>query len=189
MIEDTGRGPTEPDPARPDDSARPGDDTRPVTRLLVVRHGHAGDREAWEGPDERRPLTKKGRRQAAGLVDLLGGCDARRILSSHYVRCLETVVPLAGELRLGIDVHPALAEGSSTLDLSALVAELAGTTTVLCTHGDVVWNLVVDLAHHPAGAGPDDGDLPMAKGSTWLVEGDRRRLVATRYLPPPTGPA
>ncbi len=183
MIEDTGRSPTEPDPAGPDD------DAPPVTRLLVVRHGHAGDREAWEGPDERRPLTKKGRRQAAGLVDLLGGHDVGRILSSHYVRCLETVVPLACDLRLGIEVHPALAEGSSTLDLSAVMAELAGTTTVLCTHGDVVWNLVVDLAHHPAGAGPDSGGLPMAKGSTWVVEGNDTRLVATRYLPPPGGSA
>jgi len=169
--------------------ARPGADreqTAPTTTtLLVVRHAHAGDRETWEGPDERRPLTKKGRRQSAGLVELLAGFEVDRILSSWYVRCLETVVPLAGDERQSIEVHPALAEGSSVSDVGALAAEVAGTTVVLCTHGDVVWNLVVGLAHHPA-----DGDgPPMSKGSTWVLEGRDGRLSAARYLPPPAAPS
>jgi 8-oxo-dGTP diphosphatase len=150
--------------------------------LLVVRHGHAGDRETWEGPDERRPLSKKGRHQAAGLIEMLAGFEVSRILSSRYVRCLETVVPLACDRRRSIEVHPGLAEGSSVLAVSALVAELAGTTAVLCTHGDVVWNLLVGIAHQPE---PADDDLPMAKGSTWVVEDHDGRLAAARYLPPP----
>ncbi|HVF15050.1 MAG TPA: phosphoglycerate mutase family protein [Acidimicrobiales bacterium] len=156
-----------------------------TTTLLVVRHGHAGDRERWEGPDERRPLSKKGRRQAAGLVELLDGIEVARIVSSRYVRCLETVVPLACDRRLGIEVHPALAEGASVAELVALVAEVAGATTVLCTHGDVVWNMVVELAQRPA---PEDGkdDPPMAKGSTWIVEAEGSRLAPARYLPPPS---
>ena len=163
----------------------PGSD-EDTTTLLVVRHGHAGDRERWEGPDERRPLSKKGRRQAAGLVETLDGFVVSRIVSSRYIRCLETVVPLAGERRLGIEVHPALAEGSSVAELGALVAELAGATTVLCTHGDVIWNILVELAHHPAGgSASEEDDLVMAKGSTWVVEGDGSRLTAARYLPPP----
>lgn len=156
-----------------------------MTSLLVVRHGHAGDREKWDGPDERRPLTRKGRRQAVGLIERLADFEVSRILSSHYVRCLGTVVALAGERRLSIEVHPALAEGASVLEASALVAEVAGTTTVLCTHGDVVWNLVVGLAHHPVGTGAEAGeDLPMAKGSTWVIEAGSGRLTAARYLPP-----
>jgi broad specificity phosphatase PhoE len=149
-----------------------------LTTLLVVRHAHAGDRERWEAPDERRPLSGKGRRQAVGLVDLLAEFPGGPILSSHYVRCLETVVPLACARRRSIEVHPALAEGSSTAAVGALVAELTGTTAVLCTHGDVVWNLLVGLAHH-------DEDLAMAKGSTWIVEGKDGQLAPVRYLPPP----
>ncbi|MEA2687050.1 MAG: 8-oxo-(d)GTP phosphatase, partial [Actinomycetota bacterium] len=57
-----------------------------MSPLLVVRHAHAGDREAWVGPDERRPLTKKGRRQATGLVEVLADYNVGRIVSSHYVR-------------------------------------------------------------------------------------------------------
>jgi 8-oxo-(d)GTP phosphatase len=153
--------------------------TTTTTTLLVVRHAHAGDRERWEGPDDRRPLSKKGRRQAVGLVEVLADFPPGPILSSHYVRCLETVVPLACSRRRSIEVHPALAEGTSVADVSALLAELAGTTAVLCTHGDVVWNLVVGLAHHQG-----DDDLAMAKGSTWVMEGKDGRLAAVRYLPP-----
>jgi phosphohistidine phosphatase SixA len=154
-----------------------------TTTLLVVRHGHAGDREKWDGPDERRPLSKKGRRQAAGLVELLADFKVGRVVSSRYVRCLESVVPLACERRLGIEVHPALAEGSSVAELGALLAEVGG-TSVLCTHGDVLCNLLIELAHHDVEEG--GGDLPMAKGSTWVVEGEGDRLAAVRYLPPPS---
>ena len=51
--------------------------------------------------------------QAVGLVDLLADFAVDRVLSSHYVRCLETVVPLACDRRRSIEVHPALAEGTS----------------------------------------------------------------------------
>ena len=171
-------------------SAGPGEDVRrirqdapDVSTLLVVRHAHAGDREAWEGPDEVRPLSKRGRHQAAGLIEVLAvtGLRVGRIVSSHYVRCLETVVPLACHTRRSIEVHPALAEGSSVSDLHGLVAEVAeeapAGATVLCTHGDVIWNLL---------AGPLHDDVPMAKGSTWVVDVEDGRVAAARYLPPPT---
>ncbi len=172
---------------RPDPDGDGGDaPATTTTTLLLVRHGHAGDRERWEGPDERRPLSKKGRRQAAGLVDLLAEFPVGRILSSHYVRCLETVVPLAGERRRSVEIHPALAEGASVADIAALVAELSGgasggvgATAALCTHGDVLLHFL-DLAHH------DGDDPPLAKGSTWVMEAIRPggQLAAVRYLPP-----
>jgi 8-oxo-dGTP diphosphatase len=171
-----------PDPGPDDDAPEGAASAAPTTTLLVVRHGHAGDREKWDGPDERRPLSKKGRRHAVGLVELLEGFGIGRIVSSRYMRCLESVVPLACERGLGIDIHPALAEGSSVAELGAFVAEVGG-TTVLCTHGDVLWNLLVDLAHYRTDG---DGDLPMAKGSTWVVESQGTRLAAVRYLPPST---
>ena len=34
--------------------------------ILLVRHARAGSRKDWDGPDEKRPLSKKGRRQADG---------------------------------------------------------------------------------------------------------------------------
>ncbi len=39
--------------------------------LVVVRHGSAGERGSFDGPDRKRPLDDKGARQAAGLAELL----------------------------------------------------------------------------------------------------------------------
>jgi 8-oxo-(d)GTP phosphatase len=39
--------------------------------LLLVRHGSAGDRSEWDGPDDLRPLDRKGRDQARRLAEVL----------------------------------------------------------------------------------------------------------------------
>lgn len=139
-------------------------------RVLLIRHARAGSRSTWEGDDLLRPLDKRGRRQAGGLTDQLGDYPIDRLLSSPYVRCVETLEPLAERLNLPIDVRPELAEGSSAADVSALLAEANAQLPALCTHGDVVEELL--------GEGS-------AKGSTWVLElngnGELRR---ERYFPP-----
>ena len=35
-----------------------------VIQLHLLRHAHAGDYATWDGPDEARPLTPRGERQA-----------------------------------------------------------------------------------------------------------------------------
>ena len=47
----------------------------PVTDLLFVRHAHAGNALGWDGPDDLRPLTAKGLRQATRLGGLLAAAD------------------------------------------------------------------------------------------------------------------
>lgn len=65
-------------------------------KLLVIRHGPAGSREAWAAesgePDELRPLTKRGRKKtraaARGLVEEVGTIDV--LATSPLVRAAET---------------------------------------------------------------------------------------------------
>ena len=64
-------------------------------KLLIVRHGAAGDREEWErtGKDDSlRPLTPKGRKEvrkaAAGLVALVPALDF--IATSPWTRAAQT---------------------------------------------------------------------------------------------------
>jgi phosphohistidine phosphatase len=62
-------------------------------KLLVVRHGPAGDRADWEGRDDRlRPLTADGknrvRQAAAGLVTLVPSIDL--LATSPLVRAVQT---------------------------------------------------------------------------------------------------
>ena len=148
--------------------------------LLLVRHAVAKRRRDWSKPDHLRPLTPKGLRQAAGLVEILTPYDVRLVYSSPYVRCVQTVQPLAD--RLGLEVEPVeeLAEGADEAALG-LVERLGTQSAVFCSHGDVVPALLSAIAPHVY-RGRED--LPIAKGSTWVV--DVQQHEAT-YLPPPSG--
>lgn len=152
--------------------------------ILVVRHALAGDRGAWQDDDRVRPLDGRGVVQADALVDQLDRWDVRRIISSAYVRCDQTVQPLAAARGLEVEHHDAVAEGApsqSTLELLASVE----TGTVLCSHGDVIGDLVTHLAD---GADHLDGHrLRWRKASTWaLTLDDRNAVVRARLLAPPT---
>src|SRR5438477_840471 len=150
---------------------------------LLVRHARAGSRKGWEGPDVERPLSKKGRRQADGLVDMLEPYGVKRILSSPYVRCAQTVEPLAEALGLEIEASPELAEGAPVAAAVDIVRQHAGTMAVFCTHGDIVPAVLDELAKDGGIALPPDYDY--AKGSVWEVEETDGRATAARYLPAP----
>jgi phosphohistidine phosphatase SixA len=108
-----------------------------VTSVLL-RHAAAGDRDAWDGDDFHRPLDAKGRRQAAEYVELLRPFGLRRVVSSPYVRCVQTVEPLAAALGVPLEVDERLTEGAGGAGL-ALIQEDG---VLSCTHGDVVHDLV-----------------------------------------------
>lgn len=141
--------------------------------VLLVRHAKAGDRDRWGPPDELRPLTAAGAAQAEGLVTLLAGFDIAGVLSSPYLRCTQTVAPLAGARGLVVEATDDLAEGEGHAAL-ALVRSLVTERrhTVLCSHGDVVEEVLDAL-----GAEREDYTR---KGATWVIDGD-----GARHLPPP----
>lgn len=131
--------------------------------VLLVRHAKAGDREKWEGPDDHRPLTAKGEAQAEALVDLLAGYEIDRVLSSPYLRCTQTVAPLAAARGLAVEPCDDLAEGEGRAGIALtrrLLTEPA--YTVLCSHGDVVEEVLDAL-----GVQRDDFTR---KGATWVLE-------------------
>jgi len=151
--------------------------------IYLVRHAMAVGRSSWHKDDRLRPLTKKGERQARGLVDLLASSDVHRISSSPAVRCHDTVAPLASKLGLAVHDADELAEGARPKDALHLAQQLAakGGDSVLCTHGDVIPEVLRRLAREGMGW---DGELRFAKGSTWALAWDGERFSDGRYLPP-----
>lgn len=133
----------------------------------IVRHAKAGDRQAWEGDDRLRPLTKSGRRQADDLVEVLSDQPIDRILSSSYVRCRETVEPLAEDRHLPIEATPELEEGAGGDSVLRLVKRFKGKNVVLCTHGDVVEEL---LEHLMTRGLVSRARARNEKGGTWVLE-------------------
>jgi 8-oxo-dGTP diphosphatase len=150
--------------------------------MLVVRHARAGSRRHWDGPDEKRPLSGRGRRQADALVKLLVPFEPARILSSPFVRCIQTVEPLSEKLGLTVEPSDALVEDAPAKELLALARSLMPSTSVICSHGDEITAMLDGLAR-------DDGlklpkDYECAKGSTWVLQTRKGRFASARYLPP-----
>jgi 8-oxo-dGTP diphosphatase len=156
-------------------------------RLYVVRHAHAGSRSSWDGPDATRPLSKKGRRQAARIAEQLAEAGITRLVSSPATRCVQTLEPLAERLGLAVDADWRLLEGATGSDALKLAGELStanGKAVAVCSHGDVIPELLRELRHH-GGTRIDDPFL-WPKASTWIVTWDGQRWASARYSPPPS---
>jgi phosphohistidine phosphatase SixA len=149
--------------------------------VYLVRHAKAGDRAAWTEDDRLRPLSKKGRRQAEALVRAFRGLEVGRVLSSPYVRCEQTVRPLALDRGLSLELTEALGEGAPLEGLLEIMADLDDVALVACAHGDLIPATIEHL--RARGVPADEGDTK--KGSTWLLERERGSAVRARYLPPP----
>jgi phosphohistidine phosphatase SixA len=126
--------------------------------ILLVRHGRAGKRGGSSVDDSLRPLDGKGRRQAATLADMLAAYPVTRVLTSPYTRCVQTVEPLALRLNLAPERREELAEGTPPGPVRDLLASLDGGAAVVCTHGDIIAELI--------GPGRE-----AKKGSVWVLDG------------------
>jgi len=151
--------------------------------LLLVRHGHARPRKEWSGDDRSRPLSAHGLKQAEGLISVAAGFPpVSRVLSSPYLRCVQSVTPLASACHVDLELMKSLAEGQKFSEAIKLVRSLAGADAVVCTHGDVIAEILVSLADEDR---VDLGPNPrQAKGSVWVLEGRDRAFSSARYLPP-----
>ncbi|MTV26553.1 histidine phosphatase family protein [Nitriliruptoraceae bacterium ZYF776] len=169
--------------------------SRPVT-VLLLRHAHAGDRDTWDGRDHLRPLSSLGLKQALAVVDQLAGHPIDRVVTSPYVRCVQSVEPLAAAIGVPVESDDDLAEGAAPDVTRRLLRKPGGRTVLLCSHGDVIGAAVTDLEHRGL---LGDLDPRWPKGSTWVLEGPLwpaagpggapatvdDRDVAVSYLAPP----
>ena len=134
-------------------------------------------------PDHLRPLTKRGRREAAALAQRLGAEGVGRLLSSPFLRCVQTLEPLALEVDLPVETTELLAEGASGPAAADLLLSLAEAHPIACcTHGDVLF----DVVRLVAATGIElDGPAAAPVASSWVLDVDAGRFVGARFVPPP----
>jgi 8-oxo-dGTP diphosphatase len=151
--------------------------------VFVVRHAKAGSRPDWDGEDSARPLSKNGWRQADALAKRLAGEQLSGLWSSPTVRCVQTLEPISRSLDLEIHIEPRLAEGTELRDSLALLAEVSD-GAVLCTHGDVIPELMDALARRGTRI---VGEPDWRKGSLWVLDapGPDGTVATARPEPPP----
>ena len=96
-----------------------------MTQLYLLRHADAGDPLAWDGPDERRPLSDKGHKQAERLGRVLGGNGFRpdAIITSPKARAVQTAEVVAGHLGLSVSVDERLGEELGLAELERLLRD------------------------------------------------------------------
>jgi 8-oxo-dGTP diphosphatase len=118
------------------------------------------------------------------LIERFEGLDLTRIMTSPFVRCVQSVEPLAEARGLPIELVDELGEGVEAERLAELLDSLDEGEVVVCGHGREI-ELLVDLAQ--ARGAQIQTPRGIAKGSVWVLEREAGRLVSARYLPPPRG--
>ena len=149
--------------------------------VFLIRHAKAGSRHDWVGPDQQRPLVTKGAEQARELARMFATHPIVRVLSSPYVRCVQTVEPLAASLRLAVEKTPALAEGAPFEAVLSLIDDLED-DAVLCSHGDVIPEVMRALERRglEVRSAPD-----YRKGATWAIERIEGVCISAHAIAPP----
>jgi 8-oxo-dGTP diphosphatase len=150
--------------------------------IYLVRHAKAGERRVWEGDDRARPLSKLGWKQSEAIAKRLAAKGACSLYSSPYLRCVQTLEPLAD--RLGLEIHQdeRLHEGAAFEPVLDLLGEVS-TGAVLCSHGDIIPETIQALARRgmEVQTPPD-----WRKGSIWVLRRKGERITKGKVWPPPT---
>jgi phosphohistidine phosphatase len=151
-------------------------------RVHLLRHAHAGDAFEWEGDDDLRPLTSKGRRQSERLGAFLEAHGVRPdvIVSSPKVRARQTAEIVAGTLGMSVKLDPRLAGGFGQQELWALLDELGAREPMLVGH-DPDLSLLLSYLMDAASISLKKAALATVDLHTKLGDGEG----ALRWLVPP----
>lgn len=115
--------------------------------LLVLRHADAGDPTAWTRPDDERPLSPKGQRQAARVARWLTSIDRRpdAILSSPRVRAMETAVAVAEAFAMTVTTEERLGGPLDLRLLEEILRDAGGPSRPLIVGHDPDFSELVGL--------------------------------------------
>jgi len=96
-----------------------------MIELHLLRHADAGDPMTWPGDDADRPLSGKGRRQAARLGRLLHaiGFLPDAIVASPKLRALQTAEVVGSALSVAITVDPRLGGALDYVTMDRILAD------------------------------------------------------------------
>ncbi len=128
-------------------------------------------------------MSKAGWQQARKLGKRLGPVGSTNLVSSPYVRCVQTLEPLAERTGLPIGIDDRLSEGAAFQGVLVLLDELAD-GAVLCSHGDVIPETIDALVRrglHIRSA-PD-----WRKASVWLLERNKHGAFTRAVVWGPPG--
>lgn len=150
--------------------------------IYLVRHAKAGERRVWAGDDVDRPLSKTGWTQSHALAKRLLKHDPSVLLSSPYVRCVQTLEPLADLVDLEITIEPRICEYEPFEPVLELLVEVPD-HAVLCSHGDIIPATIAALERRGMEI---TSQADWRKASVWVIKRSKRgHLSKAKAWPPP----
>ena len=149
--------------------------------IYLIRHAKAGKKSQWDGSDSTRPLDEVGRSQAKALAHNIVAHGPTRLVSSPFLRCMETLQDLSALTGLPILADERLAEDG---DIAAVLQmlEQAPDGAVFCSHGDIIPAIIRSLENQGMRftTAPD-----WRKASVWKLERDGSTFSSSAAWPPP----
>lgn len=133
--------------------------------IIALRHGKATPAEHWDGPDATRPLLQRGIDQALSVAHGIAAYRPAKLLSSPAERCRQTIAPTARVTGLDVKEKVEISQDAYQSDGAAVTKIIAvrlrkGVTTVLCSHGPVLPQ-IIDAVVRATGT-PDSDKLQRA---------------------------
>jgi phosphohistidine phosphatase len=151
--------------------------------LYLVRHAHAGDPGAWDGPDERRPLSDKGEKQSDRLGRFLAGIGfvADAIITSPKVRAAQTARIVAAQLGVSVGEDDRLGGEVGIGTLESILRDAGNPGRAIIVGHDPDFTDLVALLCGAA-------RVPMKKGALARIDAERPLQPGggtLRWLVPP----
>ncbi|WP_051062940.1 SixA phosphatase family protein [Ilumatobacter nonamiensis] len=150
-----------------------------VDTIYLVRHAKAGERRLWTGDDTDRPLSKKGWKQSAAVAKRLSGKHTTGLYSSAYVRCVQTLEPLAELTGEKVRIEPRLFEDEPFEPVLDLLVEVEN-GAVLCSHGDIIPATIQAL--HRRGMTVET-PVDWGKSSIWVLRRKGEKITKGKVWP------
>ena len=141
-------------------------------KIYLVRQARSVGSAEWLGDDDDlRPLSERGREQAALLADHFAADPPTRVVTASALRCQQTVQPLASRLGLEAEIDERLGHGEDVARTLELLATAEGGPLLLCTFADVIGSILRALELQGV-------ERPECrKASVWTLEAEGERAA------------
>jgi 8-oxo-(d)GTP phosphatase len=167
----------------------------PTWPIILLRHAKAKPRSTWTLAEGDRTLVASGQRQAKAVARLLNAWGPKRVLTSPWVRCVQTVKPYAKLVDPKIKQIDALTEASHKRQPKKARAVAEGVfdkrkPVIICSHRPVLPTLLAVYA--PRMSNDDAAKLPtsdpyLSPGEILIMHvsaQDNQRIVAVEQIRP-----
>ena len=137
--------------------------------VSFLRHGDA-DWPDWDGPDDERPLNRRGKKEMRRMAKFLSALDLApdEILTSPLPRARQTADIAAKRFKLRVREEESVAPGFTQSDLKDLVHKYRVDHLMVVGHEPDFTDVIGKLT---------GGDCKLSKGGFALVDLDEKKMA------------